>query len=169
MATTEFDAVVVGDDGPGCGFALPFDPKEAYGRARAPVRVSVDGAPAFRTTVASYGGTGWIGLRKAQRADPAALLAYEAMSFSHRKEYADWVAEGRKQQTRDDRAATGLAASRRGSGGPHQRTSSRATPAVAIRYACGVRSGGRAARTRRASTAKPAAASSSATWSGGSR
>lgn len=144
MATAEFDAVLIGDDGPGCGFALPFDPKETYGKARAPVRVSVNGAPAFRTTVAVYGGSGWIGLRKAQRAelsvdvgdtvrvviepddaprvvdvprelsaalagDPAALRAYEAMSFSHRKEYADWVAEGRKQQTRDDRAAKAIA------------------------------------------------------------
>lgn len=136
----EFDAVLVGDDGPGCGFALPFDPTSVYGKARAPVRVSVNGAPAFRTTVAVYGGAGWIGLRKAQRADlgvgvgdtvhvtiepdeqprvvdvprelsaalaaaPAALRAYEALSFTHRKEYADWVAGGKKAQTRDDRAA----------------------------------------------------------------
>jgi hypothetical protein len=27
------------------------------------------------------------------------------MPFSHRKRYADWVAEGKRQQTRDDRAA----------------------------------------------------------------
>ncbi|TDD66293.1 DUF1905 domain-containing protein [Jiangella aurantiaca] len=140
MATAEFDAELIGDDGPGGGFALPFDPKEAYGKARAPVRVSVNGAPAFRTTVAVYGGAGWIGLPKAQRAelgvdvgdtvhvaiepddeprvvdvprelsaalaaDQAALRTYEAMPFSHRKRYADWVAEGKKQQTRDDRAA----------------------------------------------------------------
>ncbi|PZF86219.1 YdeI/OmpD-associated family protein [Jiangella anatolica] len=137
---TEFDAVLVGDDGPGCGFALPFDPKEAYGKARAPVLVSVNGEPPFRTTVAVYGGAGWIGLRKALRADlgvdvgdtvhvaitpddqprvvdvppelsaalaadPAAQAAYEAMSFSHRREYADWIAEAKRQQTRDDRAA----------------------------------------------------------------
>ncbi|SEE45717.1 YdeI/OmpD-associated family protein [Jiangella alba] len=140
MATAEFDALLIGDDGPGCGFALPFDPKVAYGKARAPVLVSVNGTPPFRTTVAVYGGAGWIGLRKAQRADlgvdvgdtvhvviepddqprvvdvprelsaalaadPAALRAYESMSFSHRKRYADWIAEGRKQQTRDERAA----------------------------------------------------------------
>ncbi|MBB5790440.1 YdeI/OmpD-associated family protein [Jiangella mangrovi] len=143
MATAEFDAVLIGDDGPGCGFELPYDPKAEYGRARAPVRVSVNGAPAFRTTVAVYGGAGWIGLRKAQRAewgvdvgdtvhvvvalddeprvvdvprelsaalarDAAALRAYDAMPFSHRKRYADWVAEGKRQQTRDDRAAKAI-------------------------------------------------------------
>lgn len=139
MATAEFDAVLIGDDGPGCGFELPYDPKAVYGKARAPVRVSVNGAAAFRTTVAVYGGAGWIGLRKAQRAelgvdvgdvvhvaidpddeprvvdvprelsaalagDAPALRAYEAMPFSHRKRYADWVAEGKRQQTRHDRA-----------------------------------------------------------------
>jgi bacteriocin resistance YdeI/OmpD-like protein len=33
------------------------------------VRVVIDGHPAFRTTPASYGGRGWIGLRKAQLTD----------------------------------------------------------------------------------------------------
>ncbi|NDL60869.1 YdeI/OmpD-associated family protein [Phytoactinopolyspora mesophila] len=70
MSVREFEAALVGQDaGPGCGFKLPFDPKGAFGKARAPVRVSVNGGPWFRTTVAVYGGAGWVGLRKDQRAE----------------------------------------------------------------------------------------------------
>jgi hypothetical protein len=63
--------VVVGanDAGTNCVLPLPFDPKEVFGRARAPVVVRVGDAPAFRTTVAVYGGVGIIGLRKAQSAE----------------------------------------------------------------------------------------------------
>jgi hypothetical protein len=66
----EFEATVAGSgDGGNCFVPLPFDPKEAFGRARAPVVVSLDGHPPFRTTVAVYGGTAMIGLRKAQSAE----------------------------------------------------------------------------------------------------
>lgn len=64
-----FRAVLQADDGPGCAFAIPFDVKAAFGRARAPVTVVVNGSPPFRTRVASYGGVWWIGLRKAQLAE----------------------------------------------------------------------------------------------------
>ena len=128
------------DRGPGCGIRLPFDPKEAFGRARAPVRVSVDGSAAFPTTVAVYGGVAWVGLRKDQQAamgvapgdivevsiesddlpravdlpaeltealagSPEAAGAFDALSFTHRKEYARWVGDAKRAQTRLDRAA----------------------------------------------------------------
>src|SRR5664279_93601 len=54
------------DDGPGHAIAVPFDPARVFGRARAPVLVVIGDHPAFRTTLASYGGHAWIGLRKAQ-------------------------------------------------------------------------------------------------------
>jgi len=57
------------DDGPGHAIAVPFDPVAAFGRARAPVLVTVAKHQPFRTTLASYGGTSWIGLRKAQLAE----------------------------------------------------------------------------------------------------
>jgi len=57
------------DEGPGHGVQVPFDAVEVFGRARAPVLVTVPGHEPFRTTIASYGGQGWIGLRKAQRED----------------------------------------------------------------------------------------------------
>ena len=70
MASRTFTALVLQpDEGPGHAVALPFDAEEVFGRSRAPVVVRVPGHEPFRTTVASYGGTGWIGLRKAQRED----------------------------------------------------------------------------------------------------
>jgi hypothetical protein len=61
--------VIEGRDGGDAGAALPFDPKAAFGPARAPVRVTVGGTHTFRTTVAVYGGAGWVGLRKSQLAE----------------------------------------------------------------------------------------------------
>jgi hypothetical protein len=45
---------------------LPFDPADAFGRKRAPVRVRVNGHE-FRTTVAVYGGRAFIGLSREVR------------------------------------------------------------------------------------------------------
>lgn len=121
-------------DSGGAAAALPFDPKKVFGQGRAPVRVTVESHEPFRTTVAIYGGVGWIGFRKAQlaelgpeigdrvgllvepdeqprevevpadltralAADSAAAAAYEALSYTHRKEYARWVAEGKRDST----------------------------------------------------------------------
>ena len=70
MTSRTFTATVLHpDEGPGHGVALPFDPVAVFGRARAPVLVTVPGHEPFRTTIAGYSGTGWIGLRKAQRDD----------------------------------------------------------------------------------------------------
>ena len=64
MTSRTFTARVLRpDDGPGHAIAVPFDPVQVGGRARAAVRVIIDGHPAFGTTVASYGGRGWIGLQ----------------------------------------------------------------------------------------------------------
>ena len=130
------------EEGPGGGISirLPFDPKEAFGKARAPVMVTIDQHPAFPTTVMVYSGIAWIGLRKGQiadmglaagdpvdvrvelddaprevdvpaeleaalAADPQAKAAYERLSFTHRKEYARWVAEAKREATKADRAA----------------------------------------------------------------
>lgn len=137
----EFDAVLeAAERGSGCGIRLPFDPKAVFGRARAPVQVTIDDHNPFRTTVAIYGGTGWIGLRLDQRAEfgvavgdrvrvrvafddaprtvelppelaktfaeaPDAASAYERLSYTHRREYAQWVGEAKKAETREARAA----------------------------------------------------------------
>jgi hypothetical protein len=137
------------NDGRGSAARLPFDAKTVFGRARAPVRVTVTGHEPFLTTIASYGGVGWIGFRKAQLADmglkagdavtlrvefddepreveappelsaalesdPAAREVYQTLSFTHRKEYARWVAEAKRDDTRQSRASKALAMLRDG-------------------------------------------------------
>jgi len=141
MTSRRFTAKILQpDDGPGHAVDVPFDPVEVFERARAPVRVSIDNHPAFRTNLASYGGRGWIGLRNAQLTEmglqvgddvtvtvelddsprdlrippelenalaenPPAGAAFAALSPSHRREYAKWVDEAKRADTRVRRAA----------------------------------------------------------------
>jgi uncharacterized protein YdeI (YjbR/CyaY-like superfamily) len=44
-------------------------------------------------------------LAKALEADPEASAAFGALSYTHRKEYARWVAEAKRDATKADRAA----------------------------------------------------------------
>jgi uncharacterized protein YdeI (YjbR/CyaY-like superfamily) len=37
-----------------------------------------------------------------------ASAAYNSLSFSHRREYAQWIAEAKRQETRERRAAKAL-------------------------------------------------------------
>jgi hypothetical protein len=45
---------------------LPFDPKEVFGKVRAPVKVTLNGYT-FRTTIAAMGGPPCIGIRTSYR------------------------------------------------------------------------------------------------------
>ena len=49
-----------------CYIPVPFDPKEAFGKVRAPVKVTLNGYT-FRSTIASMGGRCLIPLRKSNR------------------------------------------------------------------------------------------------------
>lgn len=44
-------------------------------------------------------------LAAALDAEPAARAAFDALAYSHRKEYVRWVEEARREQTRADRVA----------------------------------------------------------------
>jgi len=150
VATHTFTAVIESmNQGRGAAAALPFDPRATFGRARAPVRVTVGKHEPFRTTVAVYGGTGWIGLRKDQlagfgvgvgdsitlrveldeqprqvevpdelaaslEAHPDARRVYEELSFTHRREYARWVAGAVNAKTRARRAGRAVEMLREG-------------------------------------------------------
>ena len=74
-----FDVEIV-DMGRALAFDLPFDPKEAFGKVRAPVRVTINGFE-FRTTVGAMSGRYLIGLNKQVRAgarvDPGDRVAVE--------------------------------------------------------------------------------------------
>lgn len=137
-----FTAVLGGKEGERPTVVLPFDAKDRYGKARAPVRGRVNGTE-FRTTVAVYSSVHLIGFNRQlreragveigdevtvelERDDeprevdvPAELAqalagaaeasaAYNELSFSHRREYAQWIAEAKRQETRERRAAKAL-------------------------------------------------------------
>jgi bifunctional DNA-binding transcriptional regulator/antitoxin component of YhaV-PrlF toxin-antitoxin module len=134
-----FKAILGGEEGERPTVELPFDGKERFGKARAPVRGTVNGTR-FRTTVAVYGGVYMIGFNKDLReragikigdavdvtielddqprtvevppALAAALadnreagVAFDDLSYSHRREYAQWVAEAKREETRERRVA----------------------------------------------------------------
>jgi bifunctional DNA-binding transcriptional regulator/antitoxin component of YhaV-PrlF toxin-antitoxin module len=143
-----FKAVLGGEEGERPTVELPFDAKERFGKARAPVRGSVNGTE-FRTTVAVYGGPHLIGFNKEVREragiaigdevevrlerddeprtvdvppalaaaleqDEQARAAFEGLSYTHRREYAEWVAEAKREETRERRLAKAVAMLRDG-------------------------------------------------------
>lgn len=122
-----------------CGIDLPFEPKEIFGKARAPVNVTINGYT-FRTTTFCMGGRNFIGISKINRdgagieagdkitvtmeldskprvitppadfakalkADKAAQAFWEKLSYTHKREYANWITEAKKPETRLRRIA----------------------------------------------------------------
>ena len=116
---------------------VPFDGREVFGSARAPVRGTVNGTP-LRGHLAIYGGATVLGLRREIREaagievgdlvdvvlelddeprevevpeeldaalSAGAREAFEALAFTHRREYAEWVGEAKRPETRARRAA----------------------------------------------------------------
>ena len=57
-------------------------------------------------------------LAEALERDDEARRAYEALSFTHRKEYADWIAEAKRDETRDRRVEKALTMLREGTKTP---------------------------------------------------
>jgi bifunctional DNA-binding transcriptional regulator/antitoxin component of YhaV-PrlF toxin-antitoxin module len=145
-----FKAILGGEDGEAPTIELPFDAKERFGKARAPVRGTVNGTD-YRTTVAVYGGVYLIGFRRELReragielgdevevtveldeaprtvelpraleaaldSDEGARAAFDGLSYSHRREYAEWIAEAGRADTRDRRVAQTLEKLREGAG-----------------------------------------------------
>jgi hypothetical protein len=127
------------DSGRGGGrwVQVPFDAREAFGEARAPVCGTVNGTP-IRSRLAVYGGVTYLGLRREIREaagievgdvidvvlehddeprdveippELEAVLtagtraAFDALAFTHRREYAEWVGEAKRPETRARRAA----------------------------------------------------------------
>ena len=125
-------------EGSGTLLEVPFDVRAAFGKARAPVRGTVNGHP-FRTT-AVYGGRYFLGFPREIReaagigagdrlsvvlelddeprtvelpaelgavlaADSEARAAFDRLSYTHRREYAEWVAEAKRSETRARRVA----------------------------------------------------------------
>lgn len=129
-------------------FRVPFDLKEAFGRARPPVRVTIRGYT-WRTTPGVYDGVGHVvvnraakeatgvdapdrvrvamelddeprsvevpgDLRAALDGDPAAAAAFDELSFTHCREFVEWVEEAKRSDTRARRIAATIDRVRKG-------------------------------------------------------
>jgi hypothetical protein len=58
--------VKIRGNGSMCVVPVPFDPREVFGKLRAPVKVTLNGYR-YRSTIFSMGGARWIPLRKSHR------------------------------------------------------------------------------------------------------
>jgi hypothetical protein len=76
MSSKTFTVTIV-RDGATCFIPLPFDPKDVFGKVRAPVRVTLNGFT-YRSTIASMGGPPCIPLRKSNR-EAAGLEGHETL------------------------------------------------------------------------------------------
>ncbi len=125
----------VGKSGDVAAVIVPFDVKGEWGKARVPVKGTINGSP-FRTTVVRMNGeycfcvnqkmrnaAGGVGpgdtvrvslepdtaprevevppdLKRAIAASKTAQQSWDRYSYTHRKEFANWITEAKKPETR---------------------------------------------------------------------
>ncbi len=77
MASKTFKTTILRDASM-CAIPLTFDPKSVFGKARAPVKVTVNGYT-FRSTVSTMGGPPFIPLRRSHR-EAAGLEGNETLA-----------------------------------------------------------------------------------------
>jgi len=116
--------------------SIPFDVREVFGKARLPVRLTINDFT-YRTTICVMGGKYCVPLRKSNREGagvkagdivevsvvpdtdprlvdvPADLKKFlqankvwelfDKRSYTHKKEFAQWITEAKKDETRDTR------------------------------------------------------------------
>jgi hypothetical protein len=67
MTIRNFTTTIISDDDSSmCAIEVPFDPKEVFGKVRAPVKVTIN-SHTFRSTIARMGGQTFIPLRRSNR------------------------------------------------------------------------------------------------------
>lgn len=140
MSIERFETVLQADEGTtGTYIEVPLDVRAVFGRARPPVRGTLNGY-AFRSHVAPYGSGFYLPVNRALRegagvaagqtvvvelelddelrtvetpadlaaaldAEPELRAAFERLSFTHRREYVEWIAEAKRDATRQKRIA----------------------------------------------------------------
>ncbi|MFN0012735.1 MAG: YdeI/OmpD-associated family protein [Phycisphaerales bacterium] len=147
MAVSRTFTTRLGVDGDGgtrmSAISVPFDPKEVFGKVRAPVLVGLNGYT-FRSTIFRMCGDTFVPLRqshqdgagvkpgqrvevtltaddkprevglpkdmKAALKKAGVLDRFEAMSFTHRREYVEAYTGAKKPETRDRRLKACIAA-----------------------------------------------------------
>jgi len=125
---------------------VPLDVPAVFGRARPPVRGTVNGAP-LRSTIAKYGDEYLLVINRQVREaagatagdtveiqleldrkprvvrlpkdfaaalDKDARAKFDRMSYSHRKDYVDWIKEAKREETRQRRIAKAVELIRQG-------------------------------------------------------
>lgn len=90
-------------DGAMCFVEVPFDPKEVFGKVRAPVEVTLNGYT-YRSTIASMGGVVCVPLRKSNR-EAAGLEGGETLRVTLTLDEAPRVVEPPKDLVNALRAA----------------------------------------------------------------
>jgi Bacteriocin-protection, YdeI or OmpD-Associated/Domain of unknown function (DUF1905) len=125
---------------------VPLDVPAVFGRARPPVRGTVNGAP-LRSTIAKYGGEYLLVVNRqvreaagaaagdtveieleldtkprivrlpkdfAEALDKDARAEFDRMSYSHRKDYVEWIKDAKREETRRRRIAKAVELIRQG-------------------------------------------------------
>lgn len=125
-------------DGSMSAIPVPFDARAVFGKVRAPVVVTINGY-SYRSTISSMGGSLSIPLRKSNR-EAAAIThdgpweitlaldeaprtvdlpdgiaealrpAWDRLSFTHQREWAEAIADAKRSETRERRLAALTAA-----------------------------------------------------------
>jgi hypothetical protein len=96
MATHRFETELQAE-GSGVFFEVPLDVPAVFGKARAPVRGTINGHP-FRSTVAVYGGRSYLPVNRALR-QAAGVAAGDAVVIELEAD-DEWVAEAKREVTR---------------------------------------------------------------------
>jgi len=126
--------VLSAGQGGGHAIVVPKEVAAAFSGKRPQVLAHVNGVE-YRSRLMVYGGQSYLGLRQLQveagdqvqielvedheervvveppeltqalADNPAAQAAYQKLPFTHRNEYARWIDEGKKPETRADRVA----------------------------------------------------------------
>jgi len=147
MDAQRFEAVLR-SEGPGAFVEVPLDVPALFGRARAPVQVTINGYR-YRTTVAVYGSRYYLPVNRTVRdgagvavgeevtvelepdlaprevevpedlatalaGDAAARAAFERLSYTHRREHVEWIAQAKRPETRRRRVEQTVARLREG-------------------------------------------------------
>lgn len=99
----------------GATVPLPFDPKSEFGKARAPIRGTLNGAP-FRSTALEVDVPPE--LAAVLEGDSEAAQGFEKLSYTHRREYARWIAEAKRAETKERRVAKAAEMLRSGTRSP---------------------------------------------------
>lgn len=92
-ASRTFTTTIV-RDGSMCFIPLTFDPREVFGKVRAPVKVTVNGYT-YRSTIAAMGG-------------PPAWARWQELSYSHQREYVQAIEDAQKPETRTRRLTSAV-------------------------------------------------------------